>query len=367
MEWRKIVRPRTLFAIATVLGCSSTLQAWRLAVVSEKTVRTVNVIRLAVTNLSYWYVPALAALPILAYASRLQRNSHRLPALIGLHVLGALAYSVAHTTLMTIVHILPFERPLTMEWLVINWQRLYFTQLDWMLMTYGTLVGVAYAVTYRRDAERRAVAEAGLRVALVEAQLQALRHQLQPHFLFNTLNTVAALMRTDIAAAEHVLEQLGDLLRMTLHADGRQEVPLRDEIAILEKYLQIEQARFRDRLTVSISTTPEAANAMVPSLLLQPIVENAIRHGIAPHGRPGRVDVAATRSGDRLAIDVRDTGGGVPESPVPSGVGLTNTRARLERLYGSAQSLVLANRQQGGCAVTITLPFKTDAIETHPA
>src|SRR5262249_7424546 len=158
-------------------------------------------------------------------------------------------------------------------WWLLAAEREFFTQLDWLLMTYGALVGVAYALTYRGDAERRALAASQLETRLVEAQLQALRHQLQPHFLFNTLNTISALMRTNVDAAENVLDQLGDLLRMTLGADGRQEVPLHAEIEILEKYLLIEQARFGDRLTVSIVVPPDVMSALVPTLLLQPIVE----------------------------------------------------------------------------------------------
>ena len=362
VEWRRIVQPRTLFAIATVMACSSTLQAWRLAVLTGKYATAPMVARLAAVNFAYWYVPALAALPILALAQRLRRAEIRPAALIAIHTCGAFVYAVIHSAAMMCTHIAIQDSMHPLSWWLKQAQRDFFTQLDWMLMTYGALVGVAYALDYRRDAERRTIAAAQLETRLVEAQLQALRHQLQPHFLFNTLNTVSALMRTNVEAAENVLDQLGDLLRMTLRADGRQEVPLHVELEILEKYLQIEQARFGDRLAVSTAVPPEVMNALVPSFLFQPVVENAIRHGIAPHGHPGRVDIVVARVDDRLKIEVRDTGAGVSLDPVRPGVGLTNTRARLERLYGTAQSLVLANRPQGGCSVSITLPYRREEV-----
>ena len=162
-------------------------------------------------------------------------------------------------------------------------------------MTYLFLVGLAHALVYRRESEQRALDASRLETRLVEAQLQALQRQLHPHFLFNTLNTIAGLIRTNVNAADVMIDQLGDLLRMALNTSGRQEVPLKQELDALGKYLDIEQTRFGSRLRVLMQIDPDTLDAEVPNLLLQPLVENAIRHGISPHSRPGWIAVDAAR------------------------------------------------------------------------
>src|SRR5205085_4386303 len=155
------------------------------------------------------------------------------------------------------------------------------------------LGGLAHALAYRRESEGRALDAAHLETRLVEAQLQSLQRQLHPHFLFNTLNTISGLMRTDLNGADLMIDQLGDLLRMTLNSSHVQEVTLREELELLQKYLDIEQTRFGPRLNIRVHVQPEALDARVPNLLLQPLVENAVRHGVAPHSRPGLVTLDA--------------------------------------------------------------------------
>ena len=188
----------------------------------------------------------------------------------------------------------------------------YLTQLDWLLMTYLFLVGLAHALAYRRESEQRALDTAQLETRLMEAQLQSLQRQLHPHFLFNTLNTIAGLIRSDVDAADRMIDHLGDLLRMTLHTSGLQEVTLKEELDVVQKYVEIEQTRFGNRMKVTMHIHPETLDAQVPNLLLQPLVENAIRHGIAPNARPGWIDVHADRMKDRLTIQIRDSGDGRP-------------------------------------------------------
>ncbi len=203
-------------------------------------------------------------------------------------------------------------------------------------MTYLFLVGLAHALAYRRESETRALDAAHLETRLVEAQLQALQRQLHPHFLFNTLNTICSLMRINLNAADLMIDRLGDLLRMTLDTSGTQQVPLKQELEVLQKYLEIEQTRFESRLAISMHIDFETLDALVPNLLLQPLVENAIRHGIAPHARPGWIAIHAVREGSRLRIEIRDSGNGLPPDRLMAlnrGVGLGNTRARLEYLY----------------------------------
>ncbi|OFW14927.1 MAG: hypothetical protein A3F69_03745 [Acidobacteria bacterium RIFCSPLOWO2_12_FULL_66_10] len=166
-------------------------------------------------------------------------------------------------------------------------------------------------------------------------------------------------MRSDVEAADVMIDRLSDLLRMSLRSNA-QEVSVRQEIEILQSYLAIEESRFRDRLSVAIDVAPEVLDARLPHLLLQPLVENAVRHGIAPRARPGRIDIRVFRSGGQLQIDVRDSGDGPPPDQLVAlndGVGLGNTRARLAHLYGAAHRLTFANLSGGGFQVSVGIPF----------
>jgi sensor histidine kinase YesM len=228
-------------------------------------------------------------------------------------------------------------------------------------MTYLFLVGLAHALVYRRESERRALDGARLETRLVEAQLQSLQRQLQPHFLFNTLNAISGLMRTDVDAADRMMDRLGDMLRMTLDSSNVQEIPLKDELEMLQKYLDIEQVRFGSRLTVSMRIQPDTLAAQVPNFLLQPLVENAVRYGVAPHTRPGRIRIDARRDGEMLVIRIMDSGDGVAAhylTLLNQGVGLTNTRARLEHMYRTDHTLVFSN--DNGFCVTISIPYVVD-------
>jgi LytS/YehU family sensor histidine kinase len=235
-------------------------------------------------------------------------------------------------------------------------------------MTYLFLVGLAHALAYRRESEQRALDSAHLQTRLVEAQLQSLQRQLHPHFLFNTLNAIAGLMRTDVDAADRMMDRLGDLLRMTLSTSNIQEVPLREELDLLQTYLDIEQTRFGQRLSVEQHVEAAALDGLVPNFLLQPLAENAIRHGIAPHSRPGRLRIEGTREDDRLIIRIIDSGDGVAPHRLTllnQGVGLANTRARLEHLYHDRHEFRFANIE-AGFEVRITLPFSVDRDIVEP-
>jgi LytS/YehU family sensor histidine kinase len=227
--------------------------------------------------------------------------------------------------------------------------------LDWWLsglpvivLSYFGVLGIAYAMGRAREADQ-------LRSELAVAQLGALRAQIQPHFLFNTLNAITALVRDqETKSALSTLALLSDLLRSVLKADGAHEVALGDEIAFIEQYLGIMEVRFSDRLRVVWSVPDELRRARVPTFVLQPLVENAIRHGIAKRTDAGRIEIAARRSGDRLILTVTDDGPG-PNGTSNGGVGLANTRSRLEHLYGDA-TVVLEPAPRGAVA-TITMPL----------
>jgi two-component system, LytTR family, sensor kinase len=198
---------------------------------------------------------------------------------------------------------------------------------------------------------------------LAETRLQLLNMQLQPHFLFNTLNTIAELVHEDAEAADRMITALSDLLRQTLDLRGAQEIPFDMELRLLGTYLEIQKTRFGDRLQVHIASDDDVANAHVPVLLLQPLVENAIRHGLAIRRPAGCVRIEARREAGTLLIAVIDDGPGAAEEAVTGreGIGLGNTRARLNALYGTGHAFELANVPGGGARVSIRLPFRTSA------
>ncbi|HYG68297.1 MAG TPA: sensor histidine kinase [Anaeromyxobacteraceae bacterium] len=224
--------------------------------------------------------------------------------------------------------------------------------------SYWVVLAIGHLATYRRLWLERRVHAAELEAQLSDARLRALEMQLRPHFLFNALHTISALVRRgDVQHAVRTIAQLGDLLRAVLRADA-QEVPLREELAFAERYLAIERSRFGDRLAVEIDAEPAAAGALVPRLILQPLVENAVRHGIEPRPEPGRVAVRAARRGDTLCLEVADTGPGPSAVARTGGVGLENTRARLRHLYGDRQRLALEGASGGGALVRVELPWR---------
>jgi sensor histidine kinase YesM len=233
-------------------------------------------------------------------------------------------------------------------------------------LTYGAIVSVWYALDHYarfRERERRA---SELEARLAQARLHALQMQLHPHFLFNTLNGIAALNYEDPKAANRMLARLSELLRMSLERDGAQEVSLRSELDFIRRYLELEQIRLGDRMKVELAIAPETLDACVPSLILQPLVENAIRHGIAPFSAAGQLRVRAYREQDRLHLDVQDSGPGLSEMRTNGDrptVGLNNTRARLEALYRGAHRFTLKNGERGGLIAELVIPFRLAASQ----
>lgn len=244
----------------------------------------------------------------------------------------------------------------------------------WVLsdgLLYWTILSVSYAAEHHRRLRERELTASQLETQLVQADLQALKMQLHPHFLFNALHTIGSLVRTgDRDNAVRVVAGLGDLLRRVLDSAAQQEVPLKQELDFIRTYLDIEQIRFRDRLKIAINADPDILDAKVPHLILQPLVENAIRHGIAPHASAGYLMVGARRVDDQLQLVVRDDGPGLCNDengadPARLGIGLSNTRARLTRLYGSEGELEVGNAPDGGLEARIALPFRLAHAEWH--
>jgi LytS/YehU family sensor histidine kinase len=231
-------------------------------------------------------------------------------------------------------------------------------------LTYWVVTGVSHAFEFYRRSRQSELRASRLEAQLSRAELHALKMQLHPHFLFNTLNTISALVHRDPRQADRMVARLGDLLRLTLDNQGVEEVSLKEELEFLQKYLEIEQTRFHDRLTVELDVDPASLDARLPNLLLQPLVENAIKHGVSARPGAGRIEISARRENGTLNLRVRDDGNGLPAYSKPdcsrSGVGLANTRARLVQLYGPAQRFELANAEGGGCEVTISIPYHAD-------
>ncbi len=226
--------------------------------------------------------------------------------------------------------------------------------------SYAAVVALGHALAYHRRLAAQRLRASQLEAQLLGARLEALEARLQPHFLFNALNTVSSLIRTgQPAAAVRAVARLGDLLRDLLRDDG-QEVPLAQELDFVDRYLELERARFGDRLATSVLAGPEVLGAMVPRLVLQPLVENALRHGIEPSAAPGRLVVQAVRDGPMLRIEVRDSGAGSGAAAPSTGVGLAGTRARLAHLYGDRHELALVSRA-GETVARLALPFRQEA------
>ena len=227
-----------------------------------------------------------------------------------------------------------------------------------LVLNYWIIICAAQAFDYYQKHVVRALRTAELEKRLAQAQLQALQMQLNPHFLFNTLHAISSLMHKDVEAADRMIAQLGDLLRYTLESTDTQEVPLKQELDFLERYLEIEKARFGDRLNVRLTIAPDALDARVPNLILQPLVENAIHHGVEPHAKPGLIELRAWRENENLRLEVMDNGRGLRETKSSgTGIGLSNTRARLKQLYGVAHRLEFENAACGGLVVRVTIPF----------
>ena len=234
------------------------------------------------------------------------------------------------------------------------------------ILIYAVIVAVVHALDYYKRYQERALQTAQLEAQLAQAQVQALRMQLNPHFLFNTLHTVSFMIDEDAAEARSLIADLSGLLRQALDESDEQEHSLEEELAFLRRYLKIEETRFQDRLTVQFDVADDTRGALVPNLILQPLVENALKHGIAPYAKPGTIIVRSRREDDKLLLRVEDSGPGIQENTVMRGrVGLKNTEERLKQMYGPAQHFSLCNLSGGGFCAEIEIPFTEEALPVH--
>ena len=248
---------------------------------------------------------------------------------------------------------------------------LFFKKIHLNLLTYAALVGISHAERfYRGNQERKAEAHRleaekhQLAAQLAGAELSALQMQLNPHFLFDALNTLSEMIHQNPKAADKMIARLGDLLRLSLERGQAAEVMLEKELEFLRKYLEIEELRFHDRLSISYDVAPETLDAQVPNLILQPLVENAVKHGVAMLPGKGSIEISARRDHDRLKLAVRDNGTGLSsdwentDSGERERIGISNTRARLRQLYDGGSSFEIKTAATGGTEVKIEIPFR---------
>jgi signal transduction histidine kinase len=315
--------------------------------------------RAILPSLADWYSFALLSIPMLRLARRFQFHPANWPSTALLHLFASVFFSgfwiMLRAALAQII-----DRPVfgyTSDFSN-DFVDLFSKSFHKNLWIYWVILAVSNAFEYARKLGERELKTAELERSLTQAKLRALQSQLNPHFLFNTLHTISALMHIDVEKADRMVAKLSDLLRYALDNTDEHVIPLRDEINFLKRYLEIEQTRFGDRLTVTMDIPDDTLNVEVPNLILQPIVENAIRHGIEPHARPGKIHLSAHRENGQLILQIRDNGNGIPANNKRQGIGTSNTRLRLQQLYGDRQSFVLENTPPAGLLATIKLPLR---------
>ncbi len=316
----------------------------------------------------FWIFAALTP-AVLWFNSRFRFRRERWVLFVGVHLSATVTFLTLWTTLKVALY--PVADLLAGTASPRTWSLFRMLWIDnahdafWF---YGTIVAVSELLHFQRKCRERETRAAILEFQLSRAQLTALKMQLDPHFLFNTLHSVSSLMHEDAAAADKTVNRLSDLLRMSLENGDDQEVTLRREMEFLDGYLDIQKTRLRDRLTVRLHLDPRTLDAMVPNMILQPLVENAVKHGIAARTTPGNLDIRAEDRGEVLRLEIIDDGPGlsVARANEPTkGIGLVNTRARLQQLYGGIHQFSLNTPPGGGMQVRLDIPFRQHGATTQ--
>jgi hypothetical protein len=314
--------------------------------------------RLAAGQLASWWPCVLLTPPAATATLSIRARFRSFPGALGAHTIALLMFLSVGGALMGILESL-------LPWETADGGLLAAATLGMMrylgpdLLLYLLIVAATLSAAHAWESRRRAIAAATYASQLAEARLHVLNAQLQPHFLFNALHAISALIWEDPARADRLLARLSEMLRLTLRSGTRVETTLTEEVALLQRYAEIQEARYGDRLRVLFDVDSRIGDALVPRLILQPLVENAIRHGITRRISPGRVEVKAWEDQGRLHLIVRDDGVGLrSDAPVREGVGLSITRARLRQLYGSDQRFALAPAPEGGAVCLLSFPLR---------
>ena len=351
MRERRVGFAAILFIAATVIAVLYSLERY---LYSRWVGEPVSLRSLLPAELIFTYAGALLAPLVMRLAQRFPLRGGEVNRNLAVHVLAMIAFVLVHVTLFSLATVLlapGMDVPSLPR--VLGRSLLSWTVFD--AIVYCALVTVNHAVIYYRVSKDRALRASQLEASLAQAQLQMLRMQLQPHFLFNTLHSISALMHKDVRRADSMVAALSDLLRMSLQNIGAQEVPLQSELDFLQRYVEIMRLRFGDRLRVSIDIDPQTRDARVPNLFFQPLVENSFRHGFGDLGQ-GSITISILRDGDMLRCDVIDDGRGL-RSGHKEGVGLATTRSRLSHLYGDNYVFTVRGAPNEGVHVTVVIPF----------
>ncbi len=324
--------------------------------------------RIAIWQLLVWYIWGCLSPLVLLLGKRFTFEGQSWLGSLLIHLTAALflaaVHGVAETSLKMLIR--PFDVWSDVRPFLAQYQSTLRNFFVFDVLVYGAILGFGYAFDYRKRYRERESQASQLKAQLAQAQLEALKVQLHPHFLFNTLHTIAGMVRSnETRPAVDMIAGLSDLLRHALESADEQEVPLRDEVKFIELYLGIQKVRFSERLTVRMDVAPETLNALVPNLILQPLVENAIRHGFSPSDAAGLIVIETYSDNEMLHIRVCDDGPGLQAGwrlEESGGIGLANTRDRLKHLYGAAHRFELSNGATRGMTASIAIPFRTSTM-----
>src|SRR5215470_5937242 len=363
-NWRRLA---LLFATWTLIGLVFAAVSYGVALSqNDKRFGVAASLRL---NLVLFYLWGVFAPIILRFCRRFRVEFRRLSIRnVTVHVPAIVLFAAVHETLL--LAILWSIRPSSRGELttITDYYARHFGYGFYIDLIIASLIVIgAHALLYYDDFRASELQQSSLKTQLAQAQLRALKMQVHPHFLFNTLHSISSLVLEDPTKANSMIARLGDFLRLTIENSEQQLVTLKEETEFLRCYLEIEQVRFGDRLTVAFELDPETLAAQVPHLILQPVVENAIQHAIAPRATPGHISIAAKRLNHSLRLEVRDNGPGITSGRDlrgAEGVGLGNVRARLNQIYAPDFRFELINGSQGGLVVLIEIPFQQNAGQT---
>jgi two-component system LytT family sensor kinase len=359
---RRWMQLALIWGIWTFVGLVFTLQSYFTSYRSEQPMSLYDA---AYLQFTWSYLWALATPLVLWAASKIPIEKNNWPRALLLHVPISLGLSMVLTAIGHVFVWFHWGRVMGRPFSFERMGRFVVANFSEGIGIYMLIALTSYSLSYYRRYRESQLRTFQLEAQLSHAQLQALKMQLHPHFLFNTLHSISALLNKDPESARRMITRLGDFLRLTLENSGSQEVTLEQEMTFLRCYLEIERVRFQDRLVTRLDVSEHTLDAKVPNLILQPIVENAIRHGIAPRSTAGLIEIDTERRNGTLRIQVRDNGPGLlshrtSENMFKKGLGLANTEKRLEQLYGAAHLFDLSNHPEGGLLVTLEIPFHKD-------
>ncbi|MFC1564916.1 sensor histidine kinase [candidate division KSB1 bacterium] len=349
---RRLTNLLFIFGIFTLISLFFTGETYFYYLLEGKPVSFWINLRWSVVN---WLLWALLSLLIIRLARVLPIDFKNWYYTVPVHLVLALLFAALHAFFFHIYAMTVQSGPVWDMHLILVQM---IKEIVFSMFVYWIVIGICFLTDYYRKNREHELKTSQMETKLAHAQLEVLKMQLHPHFLFNTLHAISALVKKDPASADKMIGRLGDLLRMTLERSGEQEIPLKEELEFLKLYLEIEKTRFQDRLNINLDIDNNTLDCIVPNLILQPLVENAIKHGIAKRSSGGGINIKTESVNDRLRLTIIDNGTGLQENN-----GLSNTRARLNQLYGDKHVFAISNSQTGGVNVTLEVPCRKDNID----